>query len=96
MGNGKRYRRRDFHVMLFDEELEILEAKAASFSMNKAEYVRDLILKGEVSRERKSRLASDVEYRELLYEINRIGNNLNQIAYNSNLKKSTGKWRLKD
>lgn len=33
---------------------------------------------------------------KLLYEINRIGNNINQIAYNSNLIKSTGKQEIKE
>lgn len=94
MGNKERFRKRDFHVMLFDEELKILEEKAQSFGMNKTEYIRDMIIRGEISEDRKATLMSDVKYKELLYEINRIGNNLNQIAYNSNLKKSTGKEEI--
>lgn len=93
MGKEKRYRKRDFHMMLFDEELKILEEKAESFGMNKTEYIRDLIIRGEVGN-RKETLISDEKYKELLYEINRIGNNLNQIAYNSNLKKSTGREEI--
>lgn len=90
----ERFRKRDFHVMLFDEELEILEKKAKSFGMNKTEYIRDMIVRGEVSGNRKASLVSDEKYKNLLYEVNRIGNNLNQIAYNSNLKKSTGKEEI--
>lgn len=94
MGNKERYRKRDFHVMLFDEEMQILEEKAKSFGMNKTEYVRDMIIRGEVSSDRKADIVSDEKYKELLYEVNRIGNNLNQIAYNSNLKKSTGREEI--
>lgn len=90
MGTKERYRKRSFHVTLFDEEFEILEKKAQSFGMNKTEYIRDMIIRGEVSSDRKASLVSDEKYKALLYEINRIGNNVNQIAYNSNLKKSTG------
>lgn len=89
MSKEERYRKRDFHIMLFDEELKILHQKAESFGMNKTEYIRDLIVRGEIGN-KKETLVSDERYKGLLYEINRIGNNLNQIAYNSNLKKSTG------
>lgn len=94
MSNRERYRKRHFHIMLFDEELKILEEKAKSFGMNKTEYIRDMIVRGEISGNRKSALVSDEKYKDLLYEVNRIGNNLNQIAYNSNLKKSTGKEEI--
>lgn len=72
----------------------MLEKKAAAHGMSKTDYVRDLILFGN-AKETKQNILSDEKFLKLLYEINRIGNNINQITYNSNLKKSTGKEEIK-
>ena len=55
---------------------------------------RSLILFGNAKKTNRN-ILSDEKFLKLLYEINRIGNNINQIAYNSNLKKSTGKGEIK-
>ena len=94
MGEQHRYRSKQFLLHLFPEEMEILERKAATHEMSKTEYLRDLILFGGV-RETKREILSDENFKKLLYELNRIGNNINQIAYNSNLKKSTGREEIK-
>jgi len=94
MGEQHRYRTARLEMRLFPEEMEILEKKAAKHGMNKTEYLRDLILFGGV-RETKREILSDENFKKLLYELNRIGNNINQIAYNSNLKKSTGREEIK-
>lgn len=94
MGEKHRYRKERFGMRLFPEEMRILEKKAAAQGVSKTDYVRDLILFGNV-RETKRNILSDENFQKLLYEINRIGNNINQIAYNSNLKKSTGKEEIK-
>lgn len=87
MKENERGRNRTLKIRLFPEEEELLERKARIAGKNKSDYIRDFILYSEV---RSRPIWQDENFRQLLYEINRIGNNINQIAYNSNLKKSTG------
>ena len=86
MNNKKRYRNNRFEIRLFDEEVEILENKAKIQGLSKTEYIREIILYSEI-KDNKRNILSDENFKKLLYEINRIGNNINQIAYNSNLIK---------
>lgn len=95
MNTKKRYRNNRFEIRLFDEEVEILEDKAKAQGLSKTEYIREIILYSEVKESRRN-ILSDTKFMKLLYEINRIGNNINQIAYNSNLIKSTGKQEIKE
>lgn len=88
---SNRGRCKQINVRLFGEEWNILETKARIASKSKSDYIRDLILYSEVKTQP---LLNDEQFRKLLYETNRIGNNINQIAYNSNLKKSTGKEEI--
>lgn len=88
-----RYRTKRFEITLFDEEAAILKRKAEEYGASKTEYLRDMILFGFV-RKSKRDLLSDEKFNKLLYELNKIGNNINQIAYNSNLKKATGKEEI--
>lgn len=91
MNEKERGRNRTLKIRLFPEEEEILERKVKLAGKNKSDYIRDLILFSEV----KSRpIWQDSNFKQLLYETNRIGNNINQIAYNSNLKKSTGREEI--
>ncbi|MCD8377165.1 MAG: hypothetical protein LUB59_00070 [Candidatus Gastranaerophilales bacterium] len=89
----KRFRKNDFHLMLFDEEWLLLEAKAAETHKTKSEFLRDYILYGEVQDGRRE-IMSNENVQKLIYEINKIGTNINQIAYNSNLKRSTGREEI--
>ena len=78
-------RRHELTVRLGEDELERLRefARLAGFSM--AEYVRTLLLQGggcvedppKTSRQRRTALVADPA---LLYQVARIGNNLNQIS----------------
>ena len=95
MNNKKRYRNNRFEIRLFDEEVEILENKAKIQGLSKTEYIREIILYSEI-KDIKRNILSDENFKKLLYEINRIGNNINQIAYNSNLIKSTGREEIKN
>ena len=95
MNNKKRYRNNRFEIRLFDEEVEILENKAKIQGLSKTEYIREIILYSEI-KDTKRNILSDENFKKLLYEINRIGNNINQIAYNSNLIKSTGREEIKN
>ena len=93
MNYKKRFRNNRFGVRLFDEEVAILENKAKEQGLSKTEYIREIILYSEI-KENNRKVLSDKKFTKLLYEINRIGNNINQIAYNSNLVKSTGKEEI--
>ena len=95
MDNKKRYRNNRFEIRLFDEEVEILENKAKIQGLSKTEYIREIILYSEI-KDNKRNILSDENFKKLLYEINRIGNNINQIAYNSNLIKSIGREEIKN
>jgi len=85
MGERSRKRTRKLNVYLLDEELAILEAKSDEAQMSKSEYIRNMIMFG-AAHERTMFSKKDTE--ALLYEINRIGNNLNQIAYRANSNKT--------
>lgn len=86
-----RGRSKAVYVRLYPEEWNILERKAQVIGKSKSDFLRDIILLGEV---REKPVWQDENFKRLLYEINRIGNNINQIAYNSNLKKSTGQEEI--
>lgn len=85
MGNVNRKRNRKLNIFLLDEELELLNAKADELEMSKSEYIRNIILFGTAY---KRSIFSKEETKEFIYEINRIGNNLNQIAYRANANKT--------
>lgn len=61
------------------QDMEVLRIKAAEQGMNQSAYLRRLI---------QSRPIDNPEIKELLknllYEVNRIGNNINQIAHHMN------------
>ena len=81
MAEIHRKRERKFTVHLLDEELAILDAKADEAEQTKSEYIRNMILFG--AAHKKTNFTKD-ETEKLRYEINRIGNNINQIAYAMN------------
>lgn len=85
----KRYRKVHINIRLFPEEKSILEAKAKGQGVSMSDYLRDAILFGEVRKE--EHFFTHEQYKKLRYELNRIGNNVNQIAALSNRKKSTGR-----
>jgi len=82
MAEHHRKRPRQFKVSLYEEELEVLERKAETASMTKTEYVRSVVLLG-ATRGRTNFSKEDAG--KIRYELNRIGNNINQIAYQANL-----------
>lgn len=88
MAENSRIRKKFLRVYLSDDEVEILNMKSFEMDMSKSDYIRDLILFG--NRDDGDKL-SKTNFKLFLYEINRIGNNLNQIEYNSYMKASSGK-----
>ena len=85
MGDEHRKRKNLFTLRLFDEELAILDAKADEAGMNKSDFLRNMILFG-AAHERTA--FSKEDSKALIYELNRIGNNINQLAYLSNASHS--------
>lgn len=88
MAEIHRIRCKDLRVKLLDEEAEILKMKAYEYGMSRSEFIRNLILFGvgkSYSREDRALL------KEYANAINKIGNNLNQIAYTTYLKNSTNR-----
>ena len=81
MSEPNRRRTRQFSVYLLEEEMAILEAKKDEAEMTKSEYIRNMILFG-AAHERT--IFSKTDAQHIIYELNRIGNNLNQIAYQAN------------
>jgi len=79
-----RTRERNFRVWLSEDELKLLAEKAKSFNMSKSEYVRSVIKFGSAGRSHTN--LSKEESERLRYEVNRIGNNINQVAYRVNGK----------
>lgn len=73
----KRNRKVGIHIFLSDREAEILEQKIAKLGITKSEYFRNCILFGFPGRKTNF---SDEEADRIVYEMNRIGNNVNQIA----------------
>ena len=72
-----RSRTHKINVFLSDREFEIFEQKIAKLGISKSEYIRNCILFGFPGRKTNF---SDEEADRIVYEMNRIGNNVNQIA----------------
>lgn len=83
MSNEHRKRTKHFNLFLLDEEMEILNDKAAAANMSKTEYIRNVVLFG-AARRRTNFASADAD--KISHELNRIGNNINQIAYQANSK----------
>ena len=93
MAEKDRIRAEQFKFTLLPEERAMLEKNAFELGLSKADYLRKLILYGEVIGQHP--VIDKEQGRELLYEVNRIGNNINQIAYRTNAQKFTtdNDWR---
>lgn len=85
MGNESRIRTEKYLLTLLPEESAMLTKNAYEYGMSKAEYLRKLILAESLSG--KQWHMDREQAKELIYEVNRIGNNVNQIAYNTNVKR---------
>lgn len=84
LSEEKRKRKRKLNVYLLDEELEILNAKADEAEMTKSDYIRNVILFG--AAHRMSMFSKETE-REIIFNLGKIGTNLNQIAARANSSK---------
>ena len=84
---GNRMRTKMFQIRLLEEEKEILKQKAYELKVTQTQYLRDLIVFG--SEYKHSDQEKQNIVKQWIEELNRLGNNINQIAYNANSKKST-------
>lgn len=88
MAEKDRIRTDQFKLTLLPEERAMLEKNSFELGLSKADYLRRLIMYGGIVGRF---FTMDKEQgKQLLYEINRIGNNINQIAYNTNAKMYAG------
>ena len=76
-----------FHFFLSEQEAEIFEQKCKQLGISKSEFIRNCILYGSTV---KKTLFSDERADRIIYEMNRIGNNINQIARFVNKDHSVG------
>ena len=73
-------RYRTITVRLLPQEAMVLDAKAKEAQMSKAEFLKNAIRYGSAYKKRNF-VKSDRE--RLVYELNRMGNNMNQIWWQS-------------
>jgi len=83
MDKQHRNRNKNIRVWLSEEEHALLSKKADVANMSMSEFVRHMILFG-VERVRTN--FTREESQKIIYELNLIGNNINQIAYRVNAK----------
>lgn len=101
MAEKDRYRTRQIHIRLDEEEYAILQAKSAEAEMTASDAIRWLIKLGRIYPrqldDNTQKLVDELHdfYKKIIYEINKIGNNINQIAWNTNGKYQTEKYELK-
>ena len=94
MAETDRFRTREIRVKLSEEEYATILAKTAEAEMTISDAIRSLIVFGNIkaewldeeSKRRVDELCQLIE--KVIYEVNRIGNNINQIAYNTNYNAS--------
>ena len=84
MADENRLRREQLRVWLVEEEKQMLIKNAYEHNLSQSEYIRKLIIADSIVG-RQWTMDKDIG-KQLLYELNRIGNNINQIAYNTNVK----------
>ena len=84
MANGYRIRTEKYLLTLLPEERALLEKNSFELGLSKADYLRKIILYGSIVGQHP--VIDKATGEKLLYEVNRIGNNINQIAYNTNAR----------
>lgn len=90
MGEENRFRKRCIRVKLSDDEYNTIWQKSLASNLTVSDAIRTLIVFGRIkpdSLDKKSQALVDnlnklIE--QTITEINHIGNNINQIAYNTN------------
>lgn len=88
LGEKDRIRTDRYTLTMLPEESAMLEKNSYELGLSKADYLRNIIMYGKfIGRH----FVMDKEQgKQLIFEINRIGNNINQIAYRTNAKMYAG------
>ena len=100
MAEKDRIRTKQIHIKLAEDEYETLKYKAEKAELTVADVIRYLIVYGHIRPKKFDEKSQKVleDLREYLgkrvYEINCIGNNINQIAWNTNGRFQTNKEEL--
>ncbi len=90
MAEKDRIRTKQIHIKLSEDEYETLKSKSEKAELTVADVIRYLIVYGHIRPKKFDEKSQKVleDLREYLgkrvYEINCIGNNINQIAWNTN------------
>ena len=73
------------HFRITAEQQKHLEMQCEKYGINSSEYLRRLIETDRGNKEQYSSQEDFLDRKQLIYEINRIGNNINQIVKNVNM-----------
>ena len=73
------------HFRITAEQQKHLEMQCEKYGINSSEYLRRLIEADRGNKEQYSSQEDFLDRKQLIYEINRIGNNINQIVKNVNM-----------
>ena len=90
MGEENRFRKKMIHIKLSDDEYNTIWQKSLASNLTVSDAIRTLIVFGRIkpdSLDEKSQALVDNLNKLIertITEINHIGNNINQIAYNTN------------
>ena len=87
LAEDKRLRTNKVQVWLLDEEKEILKQRAFEYGLSQADYLRQLIVAESIVG--RNWTIDKEQGKEFLSAVNKIGSNINQIAYNTNVKRFT-------
>ncbi len=85
----KRYRNKEVKFFVTEKELEVIGKKAKFAELDRSKYLRKMAIEGYIIK----RDFADVD--KLVYEINKIGNNINQVAHRANENKAASLDDLK-
>lgn len=95
MAEENRFRRNCIRVKLSDSEYDTIWQKSLASNLTLSDAIRSLIVFGCIKPDgldEKSQALVDKfngHLSQIVYEINRVGNNINQIAYNTNANHNT-------
>lgn len=74
----KRYRDKEVKFFVTEGELDIIDKKAAAADLDRSKYCRSMTLDGLIVKQ------DFKQVDELVFEVNKIGTNINQVARRAN------------